>query len=108
MSVKHFGLHSSEEGFNNAVILTITFPGHRLDNTSVLQHIHICMVLVLPPHIGMEDQAVSFWELRKGFIKHVCHLLQVWTSGQIVGDDLIRCHVQYRRQITFAPWEGEL
>ena len=56
----------------------------------------------------MQDQTVCFRKLLKCPVQHICDLLERRISGQIISDDLICSHVQYRREIAFAPGKRKL
>lgn len=56
--IEHLVFQPSKEGFHDAVIIAITFSGHRLYHTMLLKLGPVCGVLVLPTLVRMQNQSL--------------------------------------------------
>ena len=86
----------------------VALPGHGLNYTVIRQFIPVKLMLVLPALIRVHNQPLHRVEALKRLRQHILDLLQVWTEGKIIRNDLVCVHVQNWREITFAPREIEL
>ena len=57
-SIEHFIVQSAEEGFHNAVVVTVALSGHGLNDSVFLKFTTVECVLVLPALIRVHDQTL--------------------------------------------------
>lgn len=60
----HLVLHDAEERFHHAVVDAVALPGHGLGYPLLLEPFPVEVVLVLPAHVTMEDEALEVLVLR--------------------------------------------
>ena len=107
-SIEHFIFQSTEEGFHNAVVVTVALSGHGLNDSVFLKFTTVECVLVLPALIRVHDQTLYRRKPFKRFIQHISYLLHIRAGRKIVRDNLICVHIQNRRNIALAPRQIEL
>ena len=108
VAVEHLVLHRPEEGFHDAVVEAVALPRHRLEDTPLLQLLHVPGLLVLPALVGMEYEASQVVPEGERPVEHPLGLRHVRAETEVVGDDPAVVHVLYGAQVAFPPREGEL
>ncbi len=74
--------------FHDAVIITIPLSGHALPYAFIPEHLLVDFHLILPALIRMQDQFAIVRDFTEGILQHCSDLVEVWTLGQGITDDL--------------------
>ena len=83
----HLGLHRPKEGFHDAVVEAIALSEHRLLDPAVLKRLLVLPHLVLPPLVGMKDEALDVWVVLEGPAEHPHRLGEIRVKGKVPCDD---------------------
>ena len=92
-AIEHFGFHSAKKSFHDAVVITVPFARHRLDNAVFFKRLTVISVLILPSLVGMYDKTLNVRKFLKSAGQHPSDLIKNWMFRQVIRYDFIGVHV---------------
>jgi len=99
LPTKELVLNVSEDLLGGAIVDAVAFTRHTLDKTVLSEHTDVNLVLILPPHIRVQNRLSSLGFGIHEYLKHLLLLGKIRAHRDGVGNNLLAGKVINRSEV---------